>query len=90
MFCFGLQSIRTLHQHERVLYNTVGWRVKENFPETFKSQLEKNKKVIHRPRPVCIGRNCALRLSTALGLWPGVVLKTSWTVSSNMDLPAGE
>ena len=41
----------------------IGWRVKENFPETFKSQLEKSKNVIHRPRSVCTGRNCALGLS---------------------------
>ena len=34
----------------------IGWRVNENFPETLKSQLEKNKSVIHRPR-------CALGLS---------------------------
>ena len=45
----------------------VGWRVKENFPETFQSQLEKNKNVIHRPRSVRIGRNCALGLSNAGG-----------------------
>ena len=43
----------------------IVWRVKENFPETFKSQLEKNKNVIHRPGSVRIGRNSALRLSTA-------------------------
>ena len=55
----------------------IGWRVKENFPETFKSQLEKNKDVIHRPRSVRIGRNCALDLSIALGLRPRVGLKTS-------------
>ena len=42
----------------------IGWRVKENFPETFKSQLEKNKNVIQRPRSVRIGRNFALGLSS--------------------------
>ena len=38
----------------------LGWRVKENFRETFKSHVEKNKNVIDRPRPVRTGRNCAL------------------------------
>ena len=42
----------------------TAWRVKENFPETFKSQLEKNKNVIQRPRSVRIGRNFALGLSS--------------------------
>ena len=35
----------------------IGWRVKKNFPETFKTQLEKNKNVIHRPGSVRIVRN---------------------------------
>ena len=36
----------------------IGWRVKETFPETFKSQWDlKNKNVIHRSRSVRIGRN---------------------------------
>ena len=64
--------------------------MKETFPETFKSQWEKNKNVIHWPRSVLIGRNCALGLSIALGLWPQVVLKTSGTVSPKMDFPAGK
>ena len=59
--------------------------MKEDFPETFKSQLEKNKNVIHRPRSVGIGRNRALGLSTS-----GTVLKTSGTVSPNTDLPDDE
>ena len=41
--------------------------MKENFPETFKSQLEKNKNVVHRPGSVRIVRNCALGLTTARG-----------------------
>ena len=41
--------------------------VKENFPETFKSQLEKNKNVIHRPGSVRVVRNCALGLTTTRG-----------------------
>ena len=67
----------------------IGWTVKENFPETFKSQLERNKNVIHRPRSVRMERNCALGLSTALGLRLRAVLKTLGTVSPNTDLPAG-
>ena len=59
----------------------IGWRVKENFPETFKSQLEKNKNVIQRPRSVRIGRNFALGLSSQ---------DLRHSVSPNMDLPAGE
>ena len=45
----------------------IGWRVKENFPETFKSQLKKNKNVVHWPRSVRIGRKNTLGLSTARG-----------------------
>ena len=81
---------RFINTNARPTSTHIGWRVKENFPETFKSQLEKNKNVIHRPRSVRIGRNCALGLSTALGLRPRAVLKTSGTVSPNTDLPAGE
>ena len=68
----------------------IYWRLKENFLETFKSQQEKNRNVIHRLRSVRIGRNCALGLSTARGRRPRAVLKTSGTVSPNTDLPAGE
>ena len=64
--------------------------MKETFPETFKSQEEENKNVIHRPRSVHIERNCALGLSTALALRPRAILKTSGTVSPNTDLPAVE
>ena len=39
--------------------------MKENFPETFKSQLEKNKNVIYRAGSVRVGKNCALGLSSA-------------------------
>ena len=42
MFCFGLQSIAHFINTNvsYVLQRTcIGWRVKENFPETFKSQL---------------------------------------------------
>ena len=45
----------------------IGRTVKENFPETLTSQLEKNKNVIHRPGLVSIARNCALGLTTARG-----------------------
>ena len=44
MFCFGLQSIARFINTNAPYFNTgIGWRVKENFPETFKSQYEKNK-----------------------------------------------
>ena len=55
--------------------------MKENFSETFKPRLEKNKNVIHRPGSVRIGRNCAL------GLRPRAVRKTSGIVSPNTDRP---
>ena len=74
MFCFGLQSIvRFINQSINMnpsYFNTHRLESEGKFPETFVSQLEKNKNVIkfHRPRSVHIGRNCALGLSTALDL----------------------
>ena len=41
MFCFGLQSIRASSTRTRPTSTHIGWRVKENFPETFKSQWKK-------------------------------------------------
>ena len=68
MFCFGLQWISARFINMDVSYfNTNRLESKKNFPETFKSQMEKNKNVIHWPRTVRIGRNCALGLSTAEG-----------------------
>ena len=65
---------RALHQHE----THIGWRLtEENFPETFKSQKEKNKNFIHRLGSARIGRNCALGLSITLGQRSRAVLKTS-------------
>ena len=91
MFCFGLQSISARFINMNVSYfNTHRLESKKNFPEAFKSQMEKNKNVIHWPRSVRIGRNCALGLSTALGLRPWAVLKTSGTVFPNTDLPASD
>ena len=82
MFCFGLQSIARFINTNAYYFNTqLGWRVKENFPETFKSQLEKNKNVIHRPRSVRIGRNCAFGLSNQ---------DLGHSFSQYTDLPAGE
>ena len=78
MFWFAIDH--ALHQPERVLPQHIGWRVKGNFPETFKSQLEKNKNVIHRPRSVRQWEK----------LRPRAVLRTSGTVSPIADLPAGE
>ena len=89
MFCCDLQSIVHFIK-TRPASTRIGCRLKENFPETFKSQEERNKNVIHRARSVFIRRNCALGLSTALALWPREVLKTSGTVSPNTDLSAGE
>ena len=42
MFCFGLQSIARFIS-TRPTSTRIGWRVKENFPDTFKSRLEKIK-----------------------------------------------
>ena len=75
MFCFGLQSVACFIKNMNTSYSNrhrleSDMRVKENFPETFKSQQEKNKNVIHRPRLVRVGRNCALGLSTARGRRP--------------------
>ena len=63
----GLNVIDTSLISETALHNSqtrirptsshIGWRVKENFPETFKTQLEKNRNVIHRPGSVRIVRN---------------------------------
>ena len=44
MFCFGLNNINT----NAPFFNTHRLEAEVNFPETFKSQLEKNKNVIHR------------------------------------------
>ena len=67
MFCFGLQLIARFINMDVYYFNTNRLESKKNFPETFKSQMEKIKNVIHWPRSVCIGRNCALGLSTDLG-----------------------
>ena len=62
--------------------------MKENFPETFKSQLEKNKNVIHRPGSVRIGRNSALgRSEYRRGRRPRAVLTSSGIVSPNTVRP---
>ena len=58
MFCFGLQSIARFINTNVSYFKS--WRVKENSPETFKSQLQKKEIVIHRPGSVRIVRNCAL------------------------------
>ena len=39
---FGLQSIARFI-NTNASYFDIGWRVKENFPDTFKSRLEKIK-----------------------------------------------
>ena len=56
MVCFGLQSIARFINTNVSYFNThTSWIVKDNFPETFKSQQGKNKNLIHRPRSVRIG-----------------------------------
>ena len=50
----------------------------------------KDKHVIHQPWSVRIGKTVPSVLSTALGLRPWAVLKTSGTVFPYTDLPAGE
>ena len=90
MFCFGLQSIARFINIDVSYFNTHRVESKKNFPETCKSQMEKNRNVIHWPRSVRIERNCALGLSTALGLRSRAVLKTLGTVFPNTDLQASE
>ena len=68
MFCFlGLQSIVRFINTNAAYFNTPRLEAEVEFSLTFKSQKEKNKNVIHWPRSVRIGRNCALCLSTARG-----------------------
>ena len=65
MFCFlGLQSIVRFINTNAAYFNTPRLEAEVQFSLTFKSQKEKNKNVIHRPKSVRIGKNC---LSTALG-----------------------
>ena len=64
LFCLVCNRSRASSTRTRPTSTHIGWRVKENFPETFTSQLEKNENVIHRPRSVHIRRNCTLCLST--------------------------
>ena len=49
----------------------------------FHCVVEKNKNVIHQPRSVRIGKNCALCLEYR----PSAVSKTSGTVFPNTDRP---
>ena len=68
MLCFlGLQSIVRFINTNAAYFNTRRLEAEVQFFLTFKSQKEKNKNVIHWPRSVRIGRNCALCLSTARG-----------------------
>ena len=78
MFCFGLQSIAPFINTNSPYFNTHS--LEAGVKILLKLCGEKNKNVIHRPKSVRFGRNCALR----------AVLKTSGTVSPNTDLPAGE
>ena len=56
----------------------------------FRCVVEKNKNVIQQPRWVRIGKTVPSVLSTGLGLRPRAITKTSGTVFSITDLPAGE
>ena len=64
-------------------------------PATFKdcpvnSQMLEKINVIYRPRSVRIGKTVPSVLSTALGLRPRAVLKTTGTVFPYTDLPTGK
>ena len=92
MFCFGLQSITRFINTNASYFDThIGWRLKSNFPETLKSQQEKNRNAIHRLRYAgpYWGKLCP-RSAEYRGHRPRAVLKTSGTFSPNMDLPASE
>ena len=54
LFCLVCSRSRASSTRTRPTSTHIGWRVEENFPETFKSQSGKNKNVIHRPRSVRI------------------------------------
>ena len=86
-FCFGLQSIARLINTNASYFNTHWLESEGKFSSNFWISVGKNENVIHVPRSVRIGRNCALSLSTALGLRSWAVLKTSGTVSPNTDRP---
>ena len=70
MFCFGLRSIARFINTDASYFNTHRLESEEKFPETFKSQLEKNKNVIHW---------------SVLGATVPSVLKTLGTVSTNTE-----
>ena len=82
---FWFESIARFINANTSYFNTHRLESKGNFPETFKSQQEKIKMLF-----TGLGWPILGEMSTALSLWPRVVLKTQHTVSPNMDLPAGE
>ena len=57
---------------------------------TFEKQQEKNKNIIRGLGRSVLRKTVPSVLSTALGLRPRAVLKTSGTVFLNTDLPAGK
>ena len=63
MFCFGLQSIARFINTNTAYFHTHRLEAEVKFPKLNLSR-KKNKNVIHRPRSVRIGRNCALGLSS--------------------------
>ena len=69
MFCFCFQSIERFINKDACYFNTHRLEGEGEFSWNLLLNLcrKKNKNVIHRPRSVRIGRNCALGLSTGLG-----------------------
>ena len=90
MFCFGLQSIARLINTNASYFNKHRLESEGNFPETFKSQLEKNKNVIYRAGSVRVGKNCALGLSTAEAVGLGRYSDRGHSFSQYGPTQAGE
>ena len=90
MFVLVYNRSRASSTQTRPTSTNIGWRVKENFPETFKSQLEKNKNVIYRAGSVRVGKNCALGLSTAEAVGLGQYSDRGHSFSQYGPTQAGE
>ena len=74
MFYCGLQSIARFIS-TRPTSTRIGWRVKENFPETFKSQREKIKMLFTDLGRSVLGETVPKVLSTAGGRRPRAALR---------------
>ena len=86
--CFVLvcNRLRPSSTRTRPPSTHVGWRVKKNFPETFKSQLEKTKMLFTAYVGPYWEKLCP-RSEYGLGRYSR---PRAHTVSPNTDLPAGE